>query len=95
MDLCAVANDHPVWVQMNGEYKAILTKNACSVNPVTGLAHDGKSLAPYIPPLKQVGFTGQVITVRYPIGTQDGFELLAFTFGGISCFVYTMYLGLL
>ena len=61
MDLCAVANDHPVWVQMNGEYKAILTKNACSVNPVTGLAHDGKSLAPYIPSLKQVGFTGQVI----------------------------------
>ena len=61
MDLCAVANDHPVWVQMNGEYKAILTKNACSVNPVTGLAHDGKSLAPYIPPLKQVGFTGLFI----------------------------------
>ena len=62
MDLCAVAHDHPVRVQMNGEYKAILTKNVCSVNPVTGLAHDGQSLAPYIPPMKQVGFTGQVIS---------------------------------
>ena len=64
MDLCAVANDHPVWVQMNGEYKAILTKNACSVHPVTGLAHAGQSLAPYISSLKQVGFTGQVINYQ-------------------------------
>jgi hypothetical protein len=39
----------------------ILNQNMRSANPVSGKAPDGQSSAPNIPPLKQVGFTGQII----------------------------------
>jgi hypothetical protein len=57
----AVVSDRPVSVQVIGEHRDILTTNICSVNPVSGEAPDGQSSAPYIPPLKQVGFTGRSI----------------------------------
>jgi hypothetical protein len=57
----AVVYDRPVSVQVIGEHRDILIKNICSVNPVSGDAPDGKPSAPYIPPLKQVGFTGRFI----------------------------------
>ena len=57
----AVVYDRPVSVQVIGVHRDILITNICSVNPVKGRAPDGQSLAPYIPPLKQVGFTGHSI----------------------------------
>jgi hypothetical protein len=48
-------------VQAFGEHRDILATNICSVISVSGEAPDGKPSAPYIPPLKQVGFTGHSI----------------------------------
>jgi hypothetical protein len=42
-------------------HAAILYQNKCSVNSARGEAPGRQALAPYIPPLKQVGFTGPVI----------------------------------
>jgi hypothetical protein len=60
----AVVYDRPVSEQVIGEHRGILTTNICSVNPVSGKAPDGQALAPYIPPLKQVGFTGHAIILN-------------------------------
>jgi hypothetical protein len=44
-------------------HAAILCQNKCSVNSAWGEAPGRQALAPYIPPLKQVGFKGPVITL--------------------------------
>jgi hypothetical protein len=58
-----------------GEHRDILTTNICSVNSVRGFAADGKPSAPYIPPLKQVGFTGRFIKKPVRFSKPDRFYI--------------------
>ena len=46
-------------------HATILFQNKRSVNPVRGDAPGRQTLAPYIPPLKQVGFTGLFIKILF------------------------------